>query len=250
MSARVTRTTISPLWVNLMALPMRLVRTWRTRPGSPLTIAGTERSMTAISSRPLACADPASRSTTSSTIARTSNSTSSISSFPASTFEKSRMSLMTGEQRLTRVAHRLRVVALPGVEVGLEQQVRHADDAVHRGADLVAHVREEVRLEPGRLGRLVPGVRHGRLGTRFGGDVGEGPDPARDAAVAVGNRLRGHEHDARRRRRELASRMRCAELRPGTRPASVSSAIRPARASASMIDVPVAARPPLRPGCR
>ena len=42
-----TRTTISPVCVNLMALPMRLVRTWRTRPGSPRTTAGTERSMTA-----------------------------------------------------------------------------------------------------------------------------------------------------------------------------------------------------------
>ena len=41
-STRLTRTTISPAWVNLTALPMRLVRTWRTRPGSPLTSAGTE----------------------------------------------------------------------------------------------------------------------------------------------------------------------------------------------------------------
>ena len=37
-------------------------------------------------------------------------------------------------------------VALLGGEVGVERQVGHADDAVHRRANLVAHVGEELAL--------------------------------------------------------------------------------------------------------
>ena len=58
------------------------------------------------------------------------------------------------------------VALLGGRGRRLEQQLGHADDAVHRRADLVAHVGEEVRLEPRGLGRLVAGVRHARLRRR------------------------------------------------------------------------------------
>src|SRR5207253_699630 len=40
-------------------------------------------------------------------------------------------------------------VALLGAEGRLQEQVRHAEDAVHRRADLVAHVGQELGLEPG-----------------------------------------------------------------------------------------------------
>ena len=79
----------------------------------------------------------------------------SSSSLPASIFEKSRMSLMMREQRLAGVAHRLRVVALLGGQRRVEQQLGHADHAVHRRADLVAHVGQELALGPARrLGRV------------------------------------------------------------------------------------------------
>ena len=157
--------------------------------GRRVTTGGTECSMTAISSRSLACAGPASRSVTSVDDRRAGRTRCrSTSSLPASIFEKSRMSLMIASKRLARVAHGLRVVPLSGVEVGVEQEVGHADDAVHGGADLVAHVGEEVGLEPRRLGRLVAGLGHRRLRPRLGGHVGERPDPARVAAVHVGNR--------------------------------------------------------------
>ena len=47
------------------------------------------------------------------------------------------------------------VVALAWIEVGLERQVGHADHAVHRGADLVAHVGQELALVLARFLGLV-----------------------------------------------------------------------------------------------
>ena len=50
------------------------------------------------------------------------------------------------EQRVGRGADGLGVVALGSLERGVEQQLGHADHAVHGRSDLVAHVREEGRL--------------------------------------------------------------------------------------------------------
>jgi hypothetical protein len=49
-----------------------------------------------------------------------------------------------GQQRLPRVAHGLGVVALAGIQVGVEQELGHAENPVHRRTELVAHVRQEV----------------------------------------------------------------------------------------------------------
>ena len=47
-------------------------------------------------------------------------------------------------------------LALFGRQLGVQQQLRHAEDAVHRRADFVAHVGQELALGPvGRLGRLL-----------------------------------------------------------------------------------------------
>ena len=54
---------------------------------------------------------------------------------------------------------RLGEIALLRRQVGVEQQPGHADDAVHRRADFVAHVRQEFRLEPRRLDRRVARLR-------------------------------------------------------------------------------------------
>ena len=59
------------------------------------------------------------------------------------------------------IADRLGEVALLGVERRVEQQAGHADDGVHRRADLVAHVRQERAL--GLVGRLGRGARFLRL---------------------------------------------------------------------------------------
>ena len=51
-----------------------------------------------------------------------------------------------GEERLTRIVHGLDVAALLVAQRRVEQQAGHADDAVHRLADLVAHRREKQGL--------------------------------------------------------------------------------------------------------
>ena len=50
------------------------------------------------------------------------------------------------EQGVRRVPHGLRVPALHGGQVGVEQEPNHPNHAVHRGANLVAHVRQEGAL--------------------------------------------------------------------------------------------------------
>ena len=54
----------------------------------------------------------------------------------------------------------LQVVPLLGVELGVERQFGHADDAVHRRADLVAHVGQEGAAGAvGRFRRLLAAMR-------------------------------------------------------------------------------------------
>ena len=75
-----------------------------------------------------------------------SKSTASSSSLPASTFEKSRMSLMIASSPSAAVCTPVAYSRCSAVEVGVEQQPAQPDDRVHRRADLVAHRREELRL--------------------------------------------------------------------------------------------------------
>ena len=140
--------------VNLIALPTRLISTWRSRTGSPTSDARHVGGDVAASARALsrARAARAARSTSSTTLAQVEARPASSSSLPASIFEKSRMSLMTCEQRLGRRARPSRGSSrCSAVELRVERQLGHADDAVHRRADLVAHVGEELRLEARRL---------------------------------------------------------------------------------------------------
>ncbi len=51
-----------------------------------------------------------------------------------------------GEQGIARVADRFSVIALFVVEFGIEQESAHADDGIHRGADLMTHGRKEGTL--------------------------------------------------------------------------------------------------------
>jgi hypothetical protein len=59
------------------------------------------------------------------------------------------------EQRIGADADRLDAVSLRLVQIGIEQQAGHADHAVHRRPDLVAHVGDELGLEPRGLHGLV-----------------------------------------------------------------------------------------------
>ena len=72
------------------------------------------------------------------------------------------MSLMTTSRASALARIRLRSRAARLIEVGVEQQRRHADHAVHRRADLVAHVRQELAARAARGLRL-----RARLGERL-----------------------------------------------------------------------------------
>ncbi len=93
-SARATCTTTSPPSVNLMALPTRLVKICRNRPGSPSTQVGTAACTKLTSSMPLVAAGSARISNTSSMARRSSKLMISSSILPASILEKSKISLM------------------------------------------------------------------------------------------------------------------------------------------------------------
>ena len=93
-SCSMTRITTSPAWVNLTALLTRFVTTCLIRSESPTIVAGTSWKCRCTSSRFFACAVGAIIMTTSSTSSLTCNVPLSSSSFPASIFEKSRISLM------------------------------------------------------------------------------------------------------------------------------------------------------------
>ena len=78
------------------------------------------------------------------------------------------------EQRPGRELDGLEALALLAVELRLERDVRHADDGVHRGADLVAHVGQELRLEARGLERLVARLGQFGLGPlAFDGEAAE-----------------------------------------------------------------------------
>ena len=60
------------------------------------------------------------------------------------------------QQRLSGTVDGLHEPPLLVVELGLHQQLGHAEHAVHRGSDLMAHVGQELRLGPaGRFGVLL-----------------------------------------------------------------------------------------------
>ncbi len=83
------------------------------------------------------------------------------------------------EQRLGRLLERAHVLALHAAQRRVEQQLRHADHRVHRRADLVADVREEVALGAARrLGSLARRLQLLRGGLLLGHVAGHAVDEA------------------------------------------------------------------------
>ena len=93
-----------------------------------------------------------------------------------------------GEQVLRRELHRLQVLALLAVELGLQGEFRHAQDAVHGRADLVAQVRQGLgALAVDVLGRL---ARRALLAHALHHVVGVHEHADHAAAVAHGGAAR------------------------------------------------------------
>ena len=166
------RTTTSPRSVNFTALEPRLVDDLAEADRvAASTMHGTSgRGTTTTSSSPLARAALAEHAATLRRGRRAaSKSTASSSSLPASIFDKSRMSLMSPSSA-SAGAWRCRRRAAAGAassSVRSSSSVE-ADDAVERGADLVAHRGEELRLRARGLHRRVarrrPGARRSARG--------------------------------------------------------------------------------------
>ena len=76
-------------------------------------------------------------------LSRRLKSTISRFSLPASILEKSRMSLMISSSESAEASEHLQVFTLLGVQFRIEHQLCHANDAVHRGANFVAHIGQE-----------------------------------------------------------------------------------------------------------
>ena len=129
------------------------------------------------------------RSIADSTHSRRSKGWRSMSMRPASILEKSRMSLMIVSSESPRVADGGGEVALVLGQRRVQQQPAHADDRVHRRADLVAHRRQEGALGfVGGFGlgtRLLRLLEHLRVLDRDHRLVGEGLDQ-RDFLVGEG----------------------------------------------------------------
>ncbi len=71
-----------------------------------------------------------------------------------------------GDEVLARVVENVDVLALTAAELGLAQQVGHADDRVQRGAYLVAHGRQKPTLGVARRLGFLLGLGQGRAGPR------------------------------------------------------------------------------------
>jgi hypothetical protein len=119
-----------------------------------------------------------------------------------------------GEQRVAAVADGGCVVALLVVKRGVEQQPAHADDRVHRRADLVAHCSQEGALGfVGRFGRgtrFLRGTEQPRVLDRDHRLVGEA---AQQVRFAVGERNHRHPQKADGAQPFLAVHQRSERLR-------------------------------------
>ena len=151
-----TSTTTSPRSVNLIALPTRLTRIWRSRTGSPTSrvrhVLGDEIDEL----EPLAARSARQTGRSARRWPRADRTASAESSnLPASIFAKSRMSLMMPSSAWPERVTLSTQPPLAVVQRRRREQVGHAEHAVHRRADLVAHRRQELRLrEIGGLGLL------------------------------------------------------------------------------------------------
>ena len=148
-----TSTTTSPLSVNLMALPTRLTTIWRSRPGSPTRASGTSGGDVVRQLQLLLCRPRRQR------LQRVAQGVAQIEidrlQLELAGFDLREVQdvVEQPQQRIGRLLHQVQVLALLGRQLGVEQQFGHADDAVHRRADFVAHVGQEFALGPvGPLG--------------------------------------------------------------------------------------------------
>ena len=163
-----TVTDTLPCSVNLIAFPTRLSRTWRSRVGSPQK---PDRPTGSIASwRSIRFSRAFRPEQTDGGFDHLDQIEIDCLELDLPGFELGDVENVVdqGQQRLGAVMHGDRAVALFRVELGLQQQRVHPEDAVHRGADFVRHVGEEIGLGAARRLCCVP--RRGKV-RRHGGQV-------------------------------------------------------------------------------
>ena len=118
------------------------------------------------------------------------------------------------------------VVALARRHVVTQREVRHAENGVHRRADLVRHVGEKARFDAGSRLRGVPRIAHRLLRLFFQRDV------VRDQTIELARALQdGHDRQFDGERRAVAAQETpFAALRPPGQPRRIQQALRGARA--------------------
>ena len=224
-----------------MALPTRLVSTCRSRPGSPRSAVGTS-----MLRRSVASFEPLRERALGEQVDGAFDGAAQVeverlerAACPASIFEKSRMSLM-----IVSSASALAWIVSAnsrccGDRVGVEQQAGHADDAVHRRADLVAHVGQELRLEPRRFERRVARRAQLPLDPLALGDVAE--HRADRLAPRIHRRVEAAGHlDAACRRRAMQVRSTTSGARSLAAAPSMVSASGASPEQQSLVDVSAA----------
>jgi hypothetical protein len=129
-----------------MALPARLSSTWRSRFGSPISWAGSSAAARRGDLEPLGMGPRRQQ---------LGGALDELDRVERLVVERHPPGLDLGhvedlvddrQQRPRRGVRGLGIALLLGAEAGLEQQPGHADDAVHRRADLVAHGGQELGL--------------------------------------------------------------------------------------------------------
>ena len=148
-----------------MALPSRLTRIWRSRPGSPLSVCGTAAPISTIELEALLVSPQRHR------VRRVADGIARVE-VDRVELELARLDpgevqdvVDDGQQRVGRRFDDPQMLALFGRELGVQHEIGHPDDAVHRRPDLVTHVRQELALGPVRgLGGV---LRRSQLGLRL-----------------------------------------------------------------------------------
>ncbi len=141
-----TSSRTKPVCVNFTALLSRFSSTCRSRKLSPTTRGGMAGS-TSISIRsPFRSASTATSGRHCRQGLKTEGLADNFRCRPFSIREKSRIALTSLQQRPGRIADGLKTGALLGAERRVQRQLGHAQDAVERRADFVAHIGEEARL--------------------------------------------------------------------------------------------------------
>ena len=153
----VTLSTISPTSVNFTALPRRLMSTWRSRPGSPVTRTGSSGATLQMSSTSCAWARAASVATAFSHMSRRSKGSADQLQMAGLDLRQVEHVVHNHLQRAGRVADHVHVFALRLIERCLAQKLRHSHDPAHGRPDFVAHMGHELGLRLRRAERLVAG---------------------------------------------------------------------------------------------